>query len=59
MQLNVNSEGTLKDAKIKIDGKNFFLSTSLVADNVINGNYISSNVNSIDLREIKKKELMH
>ena len=37
MQLNVNSEGTLKDAKIKIDGKNFFLSTSLVADNVING----------------------
>ena len=54
MQLNVNSEGTLKDAKIKIDGKNFFLSTSLVADNVINGNYISSNVNSIDLREIKE-----
>ncbi len=39
--------------KIKIDGKRTFLSTSLVADNVINGIF-SSNVNSIDLREIKE-----
>ena len=54
MELNVNSEGTLKDAKIQIDGKNFYLATALVSDNIIDGNYISSRTDSIELQEIKE-----
>ncbi|MGN1297226.1 MAG: SpaA isopeptide-forming pilin-related protein [Clostridia bacterium] len=53
MELSVNSEGTLKNPVIMINGKNFNLATSLVADNVIKENYISNDAKSISLNDIK------
>lgn len=52
MELNVNGLGTLKNASISINGKNFYLSTALVESDVISKNYISSNTKDIELKEI-------
>lgn len=52
MELNVNGLGTLKNASISINGKNFYLSTALVESDVISKNYISSNTKYIGLKEI-------
>lgn len=54
MELNVNSVGYLKDGKITINGKNFYLSTALVSDNIINGNYISKNTTKISLNKLNE-----
>lgn len=50
--LNVNSQGYLKNGKITVNGKNFYLSTALVEDNVISENYISNNTKLINLNDI-------
>lgn len=54
MELNVNAVGTLKNASISINGKNFYLSTALIEDDVISKNYISSNTKQIDIKEISE-----
>lgn len=51
MELNVNS-GTLKNAQIQVQGKNFFLSTAIPEDNIVSSNYISSNTSQIALKEV-------
>lgn len=52
MELNVQTEGYLKNAKIEIDGKNFYFNTNLVKDEQLKDNYIGNNVKSIEFNEI-------
>ena len=52
MELNVLTEGYLKDAKITINGKNFYLATSIEQDSEIKNDYIGSNVREIELNQI-------
>ena len=52
MEINVLTEGLLKDAKIQIDGQNFFLRTTLPKDNEIKSNYIGNNINNIEFENI-------
>ena len=53
MDLSVITNGTLKDAKITINGKNFYLNTAIVKDSVIAKDYISTNTKEIELNEVK------
>ena len=43
MEINVIDDGVLKDGKIQIDGKNFYLQTSIPKDYQIKTNAISNN----------------
>ena len=53
MSLNVLEDGYLKDAKIEIEADNIYLKTALVDDEVINGNYISENTTTINLKQVQ------
>lgn len=50
--INVLTDGTLQNGKITINGKNFNLSTTLVKDEVIKNDYISTNTANILLNDI-------
>ena len=50
--LGVNGNGTLKNAKLTIDGKNFYYYTTLVKDSVISKDYISNNTREIVLNDV-------
>ena len=52
MELNVLTEGYLKDAVITINGNNFYLATALPKDTQIKNNYVSSNTQTIELNTI-------
>lgn len=52
MDLNVLTNGTLKDAKITIDGKNFYFATALVKDNVLSKDYIGTNTKELVLKDV-------
>lgn len=52
MELKVLEEGQLKDATITINSNNFYFNTSIVKDNVIAANYISSNTKTIQFNEM-------
>lgn len=52
MQVNVLNEGYLKDGKIQINGKNFYLATSLYKDNEIKDNYIGTNTKEIEFNNL-------
>ena len=54
MELNVLTEGSLKDGKIQINGQNFYLQTALPKDNELKSSYIGANIKEIELNEIKK-----
>ena len=54
MDLKLNG-GQLKDAKIEIDSKNFFLKTSVSKDDVIKNDYISDNTTQIELNDLDSK----
>ena len=47
--ISVVNEGKLENGKIKINGKNFDLSTSLIKDDVLKNNYIGNEINEIEL----------
>ena len=47
------TNGTLEDAKITINGKNFYFSTAIVKDNVIAQDYIATNTKEIKLNNVK------
>ena len=49
MEINVLTEGYLKDGRITINGKNFYLATALPKDAQLKNNYIGNNVKSIAL----------
>ena len=53
MELNVLTAGTLKDAKIQIDGKNFYLQTTLPKDRQLKDNYIGNNIKQLAFNEIQ------
>ena len=53
MSLNVLQDGYLTDAKIEIEADNMYFKTALVDDEVVNGNYISENTTSINLKEVQ------
>ena len=52
MNINVLGDGTLQNAKIEIQSDNMYFKTALVDDEVINGNYISENTTSINLKDM-------
>ena len=53
MSLNVLGDGYLKDAKIEIEANNIYFKTALVDDEVIEGNYISENTTTINLKDVQ------
>ena len=52
MDLNVLTNGTLKNGKITINGKNFNFSTALVKDSVVANDYVSLNTREIALNDV-------
>ena len=53
MELKALSNGQIEDGEITINSENFYFKTSLVKDNEISENYISSNTQKIKLNTIK------
>ena len=52
MELNVLTKGYLKDAKIQIDGKNFYLQTAIPKDAQIKRSIIGNNIKEIELNDL-------
>ena len=52
MELSVLEQGRLKDGKITINSNNFYFNTTIVKDNEVKENYISSNTKEINFNEI-------
>ena len=52
MEIIVQTEGYLKDAKIDINGQNFYLETALPKDNELKDNYIGNNVKKIEFEQL-------
>ena len=52
MDLNVLTNGTLEDARITINGKNFYFSTAIVKDSVIAQDYVGTNTKEIKLNNV-------
>ena len=52
MELNVQTAGSLKDAKITINGENFYLQTSLPKDDELKNNYIGNNIEVIEFNPL-------
>lgn len=50
--INVLTDGVLKNGKITVSGKNFNLQTALVKDEVLKNDYISDNTTSMELNDI-------
>ena len=52
MEINVETAGMLKNAKIEIQGNNFYLQTSLPKDNELKDNYIGNNIKVIEFNDL-------
>ncbi|MCI8655334.1 MAG: hypothetical protein HFJ48_05650, partial [Clostridia bacterium] len=52
MEINVQTAGHLKDAKITIDGKNFYLQTALPKDEQLASSYIGNNTKEIKFNDL-------
>ena len=52
MEINVETAGMLKNAKIEIQGNNFYLQTSLPKDNELKDNYIGNNIKAIEFNDL-------
>ena len=52
MEIIVQTAGYLKDAKIDINGQNFYLETALPKDNELKENYIGNNIKSIEFEQL-------
>ena len=52
MELNVQTAGYLKDAKITVNGENFYLQTSLPKDDELKDNYIGNNIKTIEFNNL-------
>ena len=53
MEIIVQTAGYLKNAKIEIDGKNFYFQTALPKDNELKKNYIGNNIKNIEFEELQ------
>lgn len=51
MEIEVKDEGTLKNPKVEIDGKNFYLAMSSPRDNEFKENYITSDAKVIEFND--------
>ena len=52
MEIVVQTAGKLKNGKIEIDGKNFYLQTTLPKDTELKANYIGENVKTIEFEDL-------
>ena len=52
MELNVQTAGYLKDAKITINGENFYLQMALPKDDELKDNYVGNNIKEIAFNQI-------
>ena len=52
MELNIQTAGYLKNAKIDINGENFYLQTALPKDNELKDNYIGNNIKTIEFNNL-------
>ena len=52
MEIIVQTAGYLKNGKIEIDGKNFYLQTTLPKDNELKQNYIGNNIKTIEFEDL-------
>ena len=52
MEINVQTDGILKNAKVEIDGKNFYLATTAPKDNELKDNYIGTNVKKLEFNDM-------
>ena len=52
MEVNVQTEGILKNGKIEIDGKNFYLATTAPKDNELKDNYIGPNIKTLEFNDM-------
>ena len=52
MELNVQTAGYLKDAKITVNGQNFYLQTALPKDDELKDNYVGNNIKEIAFNTI-------
>ena len=52
MEVNVQTEGILKNGKIEIDGKNFYLATTAPKDNELKDNYIGSDIKTLEFNDM-------
>ena len=52
MEVNVQTAGVLKNGKIEVDGKNFYLKTGIPKDDQFKNNYISYNTKVMEFNDI-------
>ena len=52
MEIIVQTAGYLKNGKIEIDGKNFYMQTALPKDNELKANYIGNNIKTIEFENL-------
>lgn len=52
MEINVETAGMLKNAKVEIQGNNFYLQTALPKDNELKDNYIGNNIKVIEFNDL-------
>ena len=52
MELNVQTEGYLKNAKIEINGENFYLQTALPKDDELKDSYVGNNIKTIEFNDL-------
>ncbi|MBQ2937369.1 MAG: Cna B-type domain-containing protein [Clostridia bacterium] len=52
MEIIVQTEGYLKDAKIQVNGQNFYLQTALTKDNELKNDYIGNNIKQIEFNQL-------
>ncbi len=52
-ELRVNDNGYLKNGTITINGKNFYLNTAIIKDDIVANNYISNNTTKIKLKDVQ------
>ena len=52
MEIIVQTEGYLKDAKIQVNGQNFYLQTALPKDDELKDDYIGNNIKQIEFNQL-------
>ena len=52
MEIIVQTAGYLKNGKLQIDGKNFYMQTALPKDNELKENYIGNNIKTIEFENL-------
>ena len=59
MEIIVQTAGQLKNGKININGKNFYMQTTLLKDNEFKNNYIGANIKNIEFEDLNNGTQTH